>query len=176
MAHYVAELITSAELNTDSPKAQHDCAQAILQMWEHRSAFPGPNAPLASFEPIARALEHFDPERPTWGHLDAYKAGEPNIKPNAEAAELALKLDRSLGGIVRFLLHDAVDAAVSTEQKWLDATDSVDEDFSIVSSIIETFGYGTSESNDLAAKLKAVENARALLDEVADKMRDRAAE
>jgi hypothetical protein len=91
-----------------------------LQLWEHLSIFPGPNAPLASFGSVARALERLDPENLRWGYFDAYNAGvEPESKPNVRAAELALALDRSLGGLIRLLLREATLEAVSAEKKWL---------------------------------------------------------
>jgi len=176
MAHYIAELIASAEANPDKPEAQRECAQAILQLWEYRSTFPGPNPPLASFEPIARALERLDPEHINWGYFDAYRPRvQPNSKLNVAAVELALTLDRSLGGVIRFLLREATVEAVSAERKWLDPKElGTDEDRSIVSSIIEGIGYGTSESKTADA-IRSVESVRAALDQIAENLRDRTA-
>lgn len=169
MAHYVAELIASAEANPDNSESQRECAEVILQLWEHRSTFPGPNTPLVSFEPITRALERLDPERISWGYFDAYGSGvNPNSMLNITAVELALTLDRGLGSIIRFLLREATEEAASAEQKWLDPKElGADEETSIVSSIIDAIGYDTSESK-IADTMRSIENVRSMLDKISD--------
>lgn len=62
MAHYVAELIHSAETASgeDRQAKAAVCADAILSLWAHRVQFPKGMRPLEEIEPILRTLESLD--------------------------------------------------------------------------------------------------------------------
>lgn len=64
MAHYIAEQIEFAERTTGDEKreAEERCFNAILKLWNHRSAIPGESKPFVNFEPILRTLKRLDPE------------------------------------------------------------------------------------------------------------------
>jgi hypothetical protein len=66
MAHYIAEQITIVESTTgdDKIKAEQQCFETILKLWQHRSSLPIERRPFESFDPIFRALERLDPENP----------------------------------------------------------------------------------------------------------------
>jgi hypothetical protein len=174
MAHYVAELISFAEANPEDPESQRKCAQAILQLWERRSAFPGPDAPLAAFEPIVRALGRLDPARISWGYYEAYGARiEPNGTAKVSVVDLALELDRSMGGVIRYLLQEATDDAISAEQKWLDPQEPGAEETSVVGSLIEAMRLVTADSKAVDA-LRSVEDMQGVLAKIAENLRSRA--
>lgn len=63
MAHYIAELIQSAETASaeDRPDKMARCAEAILELWKHRSALPNGKRPFEDIEPILQGLESLDP-------------------------------------------------------------------------------------------------------------------
>jgi hypothetical protein len=171
MAHYVADLVTSAEANPDDAELQRKCAQAIVQLWAHRSAFPGPGTPLAAFGPIARALERLDPAHVRWGHFDAYGArDEPDGTPMVSVVDLALELDQSVGSIIRYLLREATDDAISAEHAWLDPQEPGANDTSVVGSIIEAMRFVTAESKAVDA-LRSVENMQVVLAKIAESLR-----
>ncbi|MES2170633.1 MAG: hypothetical protein V4479_07925 [Actinomycetota bacterium] len=89
--------------------------------------------------------------------------------------ELALLLDQSLGGVIRFLVQEAVEEASSAESKWLDAGEAtVVDDESVVSSIVQTMGYGDAEKDKTTSALEPVETVQTVLSEIADCLRGHA--
>ncbi|QNE36855.1 hypothetical protein [Leifsonia shinshuensis] len=171
----MAELITKADSAPEDSAAQRDCAQAIRQLWEARATFPGPSQPLASFEPIVRALERLDPERPRWGYFDDRRR-KADLEGDTSAiyTELALRLDESMGGVIRFLMREAAASAVDSEHEWIDPIDqSGDDEPSLVSSIIESLGYGNSDDKRISDALSSVMAVQKVLDAIADSLRQR---
>jgi hypothetical protein len=64
MAHYIAEkLVIAKKARGDAKvKAEQECFETILKLWEHRSHLPTGMRPYESFDPIFRALARLDPE------------------------------------------------------------------------------------------------------------------
>lgn len=63
MAHHIAELITRSEQAGGSNRAlNHECYEAILQLWRHRHELPDGKRPFEEVEPVARAIASLDPE------------------------------------------------------------------------------------------------------------------
>ena len=176
MAHYVAELIALAEANPEDPESQRKCSQAILQLWARRSTFPGPGTPLAAFEPITRALERLDPARVRWGYFDFHGVrAEPDGSAKVSVIDLALELDQSVGGVIRYLLREATDDAISAEREWLDPQEPDAEDTSVVGSIIAAMRFVTAESKVVDA-LRSVEDMQKVLAKLAESLRSRTSE
>jgi len=173
MAHYVASLIASAQANPNDVESQRECARAIAELWSHRSTFPGPNTPLAAFEPIARALERLDPDQPSWGHHTAYAARiESSGTADVTAVKLALMLDGSMGGVIRFLLREATGEAVTAEQKWLSPGELGEEGTSIVDAIINSMRPVTA-GREAADALRTIAELQSVLTAIAEDLRDR---
>jgi len=65
MAYYLAEKITAAEkANGDEKvKAEKECFEAILKLWEHRWMLPNERRPLRNFEPLLNLLQKLNPEK-----------------------------------------------------------------------------------------------------------------
>lgn len=74
MAHYIAELIHSAETadTEDRSEKLSRCASAILDLWEHRSELPNGKRPFEDVEPILRALQSLDLGCPKRGFLTGF--------------------------------------------------------------------------------------------------------
>lgn len=66
MAHYIAELITDAESQTD-PEAKREketqAAGSISKLWQHRSKYDNRINPLHDLKPILQVLQTLDPNR-----------------------------------------------------------------------------------------------------------------
>lgn len=65
MAHYLAERIDQVEKLAGGPKkakAEKECCDLILKIWEHRGHMPRGRRPFESFEPILKVLESLDPD------------------------------------------------------------------------------------------------------------------
>lgn len=64
MSHYVAEQMTNAEntVGEEKIKAEQQCFETILKLWQHRSSFQKGRRPFENFESIFRMLERIDPE------------------------------------------------------------------------------------------------------------------
>jgi hypothetical protein len=82
MAHYVAELIEAAETAADEerPAKLKQCADAIIELWKHRSEFPSGMRPFRGFEAVYKALESLDLSEEKWRY-------HPFARFEAEAAE-----------------------------------------------------------------------------------------
>ena len=66
MAHYIAEQIaTSKKVKGEAKiKAERQCFETILMLWQHRTAMPDGRRPLEKYEPIFDALPRMDPANP----------------------------------------------------------------------------------------------------------------
>lgn len=64
MAHYIAEQMSIAKKakGKEKIKAEQQCFETILKLWQHRSHLPAGVRPLESFDLILRALERLDPD------------------------------------------------------------------------------------------------------------------
>lgn len=66
MAHYVAEKITLLETlpaGKEKDKAQKECFETILKLWQNRWHLPPEKRLLKNFQPILGVLEKINPER-----------------------------------------------------------------------------------------------------------------
>lgn len=65
MAHYIAEKITIAESSEGiiKKKAEKECFDTILKLWQNRQSMPSGKRPLENFEPIFEALSKLNPEK-----------------------------------------------------------------------------------------------------------------
>src|SRR5947207_10373544 len=74
IGQYTADLINRVEFadGPDRDKLQRECAAEILRLWSHRHNFRNPDRPMASYEPLYRALARLDPENPPWSYLRSF--------------------------------------------------------------------------------------------------------
>ncbi len=110
MSHYIAEQMTIAENATgdDKIKAEQDCFEIILKLWQHRSSLPDGRRPFENYEPIFRALERLDPEnkQPYYFTTTDKDSLEPD-KANKVTESVQQRLDIASGidQAVRIWLH-----------------------------------------------------------------------
>jgi hypothetical protein len=133
MAHYIADLISRAETaeNPDRVTLQRECSAEILRLWSHRHSFRNPDRPLASYEPLYRALDRLDPESPPWSFLRTF---EQDTAPTTEQLEVntllkaAIAIEEAARDAVRELILNAVEVATQKEAKWLEAARKIQDD------------------------------------------------
>jgi hypothetical protein len=147
MAHYIADLINRVEIadNSDRDKLQRECATEILRLWSHRHSFRNPGRPMASFEPIYRALARLDPENPPWSYLRGF---DRDIAPTAEQLAInavlkaALAIDDTARDAVRELIVRAAKIASQAEAKWLEFAKQIEDEESGFVKVFNRLGRG----------------------------------
>ncbi|WP_412538504.1 hypothetical protein R8Z50_21935 [Longispora sp. K20-0274] len=133
MAHYIADLINSAERATgpDRDSIRLECAAEILRLWSHRLSFPSTRPPTASFEPIYRALTRLDPDQPRWSFFGLFNSDSAPTDEQLEIntlLRLALNVEEAARDAVRELITSAAQRAAQHEAKWLElAANLIDE-------------------------------------------------
>ncbi|GAA4462548.1 hypothetical protein GCM10023170_067490 [Phytohabitans houttuyneae] len=132
MAHYIADLIYRAEGadNSDRDRLQRECADEILRLWNHRGSFRNPDRPMASYEPIYRALGRLDPENPPWTYWRGFNRDNAPTPDQLEINTLlkaALAIEEAARDAVRELILAAAHAATLKEAKWLDLAKHIDD-------------------------------------------------
>jgi hypothetical protein len=133
MAHYVADLINRAETanSLDRDKLRHECAAEILRLWSHRHSFRNPERPMASYEPIYRALARLDPENPPWGFLRSFDSDSAPTVDQLEINALlkaALVIEDAARDAVRELIVRAAEVAAQREAKWVELAKQIKDD------------------------------------------------
>ncbi|UJP02362.1 MAG: hypothetical protein LZF85_11395 [Nitrosomonas sp.] len=123
MAHYIAELIYSAEIaNEDNRDEQRSkCASAILELWNHHTAMPNGKRPFQDYEPILRTLESLDPNSNTPRYFQSAREAAKTQK-NTESAiwlESADKVDYTARLLIRFCLTCAAQDAIEKSKEWV---------------------------------------------------------
>ena len=65
MAHYVAEMMFSAEnlSGDEKTKAEEKCCDVILKLWEHRRSIPRNKPFLQDFESLLETLDRLNPDK-----------------------------------------------------------------------------------------------------------------
>lgn len=124
MAHYIAELIHSAEIanekNRDEQRSK--CASAILELWNHHTAMPNGRRPFQDYEPILRTLESLDPNSNIPRYFRPVRETAAKQQKNTESAtwlDSADKLDYTARLLIRFCLTCAARDAVDKSKKWV---------------------------------------------------------
>lgn len=110
MAHYIAELMQSAERadpDGQTPKRK-ECADAILALWQHRQSLPLYKRPFGDFEDIFRALAKLDPQATTFNYLSLIRELDEERRSNApDWLRLADTVDRVARRIVKLCVEEA---------------------------------------------------------------------
>jgi hypothetical protein len=138
MAHYVAQLIETAE--KAPPEAQdtaHEaCANAILNLWRHRSSLPSHLRPLGELEPVQRTLAVLDVDRADFRYSPAVlrEAATADADDNSKQwLELAIGLDYAARSLIRFALRSAAHRAATNTQPWIELARQAGEEESLES-------------------------------------------
>lgn len=141
MAHYIAEQLIIIESSTgrEKAKAEKECFDTILKLWQHRSVYPNGLRPYESFESIFRVLERLDPEnKQTYFFDNTYVEGEEaNKVPKSvkQWLDIALGIDQIARIWLNYVFKQAALSATDENTiKWLE--NSVDLQDNIDTSII----------------------------------------
>jgi hypothetical protein len=165
MAQYIADLINRAKTaeGLDRDKLQRECAAEILRLWSHRHSFRNPQRPMASYEPIYRALARLDPENPPWSFLRSF---DSDTAPTADQLvtnallTAALAIEDAARDAVRELIVGAAEVAAEKEAKWLDLAKQItDEESGFVKVFRRLNRAGTEDALDGSADEAADDGA-----------------
>lgn len=166
MAHYIAELIESAETatETDRPEKLAKCSEIIIALWQHRYELPNGKRPFEEFEPIFRAIESLDPDDDTPRYFRSVRNASNKADVNAESRkwlELAEGLDSSAKILIRYCLEQASQDALDKSQEWVRLAEVAGLEGSIELPVIR---FITAE-NELANESDTDDSARKLLED-----------
>lgn len=163
MAHYIAELIESAEAAKveDRPAKLAKCADAILSLWERRHQLPDGKRPFEDFEPILRALESLDLTIDAPRYFRSARMAADTTEQNAETKkwlELIDGLDYTAKILIRYCLTQAAQTALDKSKDWVRLADAAGlEDGGDLPAIrfifVENYLTKTSKPDDNARKL-----------------------
>jgi len=155
IAHYIAERITAAENATDQEKskAEKECFEAILKLWQHRAFLPNGHRPFENFEPIFRALERLDPESERMYFFDNpyKKATERKTDEVSQGIhkwiDVAFGIDQVARIWIDYVLKQADNCAADKKTKaWLQRSVSrKDKDISIIFRLISNDMFDNEE-------------------------------
>jgi hypothetical protein len=131
MAHYIAELMQSAEaaLGDDRAEKQSRCANAILDLWKHRSRLPSGKRPFEDFEPILWALESLALSDNTPRYFRAVRTAAGTDEQHAETQQwLALVegIDATARMLIRYCLACAAAHALDKAKEWVQLAEALD--------------------------------------------------
>lgn len=141
MAYYIAELIQRAETAEPNNRVVDlaKCAEAILEIWKHRSHFPAGKRPLEDFEPILRTLEDLDPDRDMHRYFVSLRRAAAEDEETSEASEWLRKadeLDYSARILIRYCLARAAQDATDKNREWVALAQNADVEEGVDSVIV----------------------------------------
>lgn len=163
MAHYVAELMVSAE-HAPLPKrdeAQQSCARAILDLWAQARAFP---AKRTAFESIDRVIETIDSLHPDggphyrnnlWRALDA-RANDGDSEVEKLLAT-ALGIDGAARSLIHHILAHASRAAGRDSTEWLELAQHLDEEDPLTELRVRIVRAGRDEAQLKSHRIEQLE-------------------
>ncbi|MCI2238117.1 hypothetical protein MO973_09680 [Paenibacillus sp. TRM 82003] len=131
MAHYVAELIVTADEASgehEALAAKSRAAQEIRLLWSHRAAMRRPY-PMENFDRILTALDHLEdptarsPLRRYFGD-DAPSEADLRMTP---LLEIAVHLDEEISAVIACLIAEAAATAENAEARWVPAAVELEE-------------------------------------------------
>lgn len=162
MAYYIAEQMAIAKKAKGEAKikAEQQCFEAILKLWECRSRLPAGIRPFENFDPIFRALERFDPENEQpyfYRDQDSSKKDKSGKKSDGveEWLSIARGIDQAARIWLEYVFHQA--ALNATDKKtitWLENAVSGPnrDDVSVIVRLIEE---GAGDIEDVDEKVEA---------------------
>ena len=119
MVEYVAERLSLLRSARGAKRLQEsaECADLILRLWDHRHSLPDGGRPLASFEPLFRALQSLSGEEPRYGMLGDLPKATAGSEVERNLA-VALTLDRAASALLRYFLAEAVARVPEKDKRW----------------------------------------------------------
>jgi len=150
MAHYIAELIQSAEAaqGDDRSEKLSRCANAILDLWKHRSLLPNGKRPFEDFEPILWALESLDLSDNTPRYFRSVRRVVRKDEERTETQkwfDLVEGIDDSARMLIRYCLARAAANAIDKSKEWAQLAEALETEEGIDLRIVRII----SEENEL---------------------------
>jgi hypothetical protein len=175
MAHYVAELIHSAETTKEEDKDEKraQCANAILELWAHHSTMPRGHRPFQDFEAILRTLESLDPKNAESRYYCSVHNEAAKDQKNAESAAwlgIADGVDHTARLLIRFCLACAARDAADKSMEWVtlaEAASTTDVGYLTIIRVISQEVALTDEEAANDEDRKEIENRLKRLEEFA---------
>jgi hypothetical protein len=130
MAHYLAEKITLAEQTDGKEKerAEKECFDVILKLWQHRHSLPSNRRPFLNFEPLFDLLSKLDPEKESpffFEEMDNQLLSDlekdnSEYKSVEEWTNIAKEIDKTARVWIEYALRQAADKAKNDKTKeWI---------------------------------------------------------
>ncbi len=128
MAHYIAEkmLAVASARGKEKASAQRECFEAILTLWEYQDCFPHHIRPFKNFDPIFRAMAHFDPNKTTPSFFR--NENEENQPPNEieQTINFITNLDAAARIMISFFVRESILLATDESTlEWLEGIKGV---------------------------------------------------
>jgi hypothetical protein len=126
MAHHIAERIEAADNAPASEKIdrQNDCAEAILQLWHHRSVLPPHLRPLGEIEPVMRTLASLDVDQTDYRYhrnvLREAALADVDDEDTKHWLELATGVDYTARLLIQSALRAAAARAALGAHAWVE--------------------------------------------------------
>ena len=186
MAHHIAELIESVETAKaeDRQVKTNECANAILNLWEHRHLLPNGKRPFGDMQPILRALESLDPTDDTPRYFRSLRTTVDETELNTETRkwfELADGIDYSAKILIRYCLTQAAQTTLDRAKEWVALAEAVGFDDGVEFPAIHTITdednlLKTSEPDDkkqtiLENRIKRLESFKIMSDALTSDLR-----
>ncbi len=158
MAHYITEQIAIAETTTGSEKikAEQQCFDTILKLWERRSSLPNNRYPFKNFEPIFKVLSRLDPDNSQSYYFDntCLQKTENGDTSENQANEiqswinLALSIDSAARVLIDFALRQAAcNAEDEKTATWIKKSTGIyDDEYDDLSIIVRLVGESQEDS------------------------------
>lgn len=153
MAHYVAELIVRARAApaSERERAEHECAQAILDLWGKAAAFPTAHPPFESIDRVAEALESLDPHGQPRYHNDLWRALKARSRTKSDEVGTLLETASAIDGAARNLIHHVVAHASNIAGRdcsdWLKLVQQLDQEDPLTELRIRIVEAGVKEAS-----------------------------
>jgi len=168
MAHYIAEQMTIAEnaVSDDKIRADQQCLETILKLWEHRSSLPDGRRPFENFEPIFRVLEQLNPENKQPFYFKTPGPPKENDESPKQAvdvqkwAEVALAIDQAVRIWIDYVLKQAaLCAADEKTPMWLENSLALskNDDTAIIISLLKDNLENPGEIPDESKKNRKIQ-------------------
>lgn len=127
MAHYIAEKMLLAEQlpqGNTKKRAEKECFEIILKLWEHRWLLPSGRRPLEEFEPILKTLVKLNPEeqesfffKQSDQELSEIEKDNLNLKEIMDFSNMALQIDKTARVWIDSILRQAALLAINERAK-----------------------------------------------------------
>lgn len=126
MAHYLAERILAVEGAAPEERGaiQHQCAEAVLEVWAHRHKLEPAIPAFADLRALEGAILALQPDRTPFRYFSPLQGAMSESRPSKEAREwieLAAAIDGIARDLIRYALLQALDESIDEGEAWLDA-------------------------------------------------------